>query len=896
MAVTTLNTISWRLYIGPHYDDYDWSGHNVGNSLSTPETTTTSGINGSSTSFTVSDGTNFPTSNGACWVGPNGSGQGWEYMPYTTRSGTSISGVTRESSSDVDHNRIHTVGATVHLWYPVTSNNGTLTLNEEASENLATVTWSASVSGVLAPHYVMRPGHIVVVTTATDGGAHTIFLLGFLDSPQITDNGDETAEWSFNIVSSAQILSQIEADGYRVGENRLSRDASGTTALVLNFDERASGDYTKAEPDLTATSVTDDDDSTLWIAERFKGTTIWLGTTNSDPENYSVTRFSQLYLNPPTSAGAGARWIELRAIGGDNHEGFAIYRADSVLDYVEWQYTGPGSMNEGDSIFLVEDEATFTRLNPHATSVAIYEFPEWFDGIDPTGGEVWLRIPQLNQWWARMRWGHGDGYIDHPDMPSRNWGGSNITAPATGETMRYLFNVTTGFASDYWETGMTRHAGYDLDKTNSEWVMITFPGLNLTLADDITASNPTGSEFLYINGTNGKYSVDGLPSSGTLIIGDEQIAYTSKSTSSGYVSGLTRGANSTTAAAHNADDEVYLLDGSTQTDAFALNEIGWSRAGGTIYPKSFKVYTTNIIDNIRTPDVSDFTDDWTLRATVTAHATSSYSLALANLRVRHALIEIFEMTTDPARPRLNEFYGIMSPSYHDSSLWRSLPTDVDILIEAIAEDAGIPSNAIVTTTGLPVMDNIETQNGGDVWTLISDMAEFAGIVITIGRDSRLHITDDTFWDGTISTAVTWTRSNATQVKMLDRPMRKIAQVELPWRTADGATTGTSVYPATAGVGSKVELNETIYANASAADYAAQRWYFLNTHQREFVVDVAGDGNAYRPRVAHAINWQFHLDHVAVTRDALIVGTSHTLSNGTWRNQLQLVQYGHESNF
>ena len=52
-------------------------------------------------------------------------------------------------------------------------------------------------------------------------------------------------------------------------------------------------------------------------------------------------------------------------------------------------------------------------------------------------------------------------------------------------------------------------------------------------------------------------SVDQFPTSGTLLIGAEQINYTGVNTDSNQITGLTRGVNGTTAANHSDNDEVY---------------------------------------------------------------------------------------------------------------------------------------------------------------------------------------------------------------------------------------------------------------------------------------------------------------------------------------------------
>ena len=64
-------------------------------------------------------------------------------------------------------------------------------------------------------------------------------------------------------------------------------------------------------------------------------------------------------------------------------------------------------------------------------------------------------------------------------------------------------------------------------------------------------------------------SVDQFPATGTLLIDSEQITYTTLNTSANTITGLTRGANSTVAAAHADNEEVYNYNSIT----YGVNDI-----------------------------------------------------------------------------------------------------------------------------------------------------------------------------------------------------------------------------------------------------------------------------------------------------------------------------------
>jgi len=665
VSAITLPDVNFRVYIGPYHLHYNWSGLNLGASFALGSATTTSGQVSGATTLSIASATNYGTAGGV-FVGPNGSGQAWEYEQFTARSGTTLT-VVRESTTDREHNGVHTNGASVYQFYPVTTNDGQLTISEEADENVSTITWRATISGVHAPQHVLRNGHIVVVTTSDDGGSYTIALVGFVDSPTISDDYKSIAEWTLNIVSSAQLVGEVEARGVRVGDADLADagSASSVTELVLPYDERYSGDFTQASPDLSAASAIDNALSTLWIAEHFTGTDYWSNSPNSDPENGFDLAFAHIYINPPPAAGAGARFIELRVRTSTYVRGFALNAANGGAGVEIWIFNGPGDVADGGSIFLVEDEEVFSRLNPLAQSAATYENRTFFqNAITPTGGELWLRLGELNIWQSRVQWGDANGYINHEDAPSDVWSGPRLPVPAVGQTMRYIWTHSSGTASTYWVTDYVRHAGYNIDDDDPMWIMTTLPGLGLKTAMPMTTSYPLSGDILTINGPDDKYSTDGLPSSGTLFIGDEKISYSSKTNQWVVVSG--RGVGGTPTA-HSEGDEVYIMDGSVPTDAYLVGGIGWTR-NGTIYPKWCKVYTSSIIDNVRTPDNDDYAVDWTLQDNVTNNASNNYFTTLTSTRVKHILIEIMSMTTDPARPRLNEINALVDSSLHNPAL------------------------------------------------------------------------------------------------------------------------------------------------------------------------------------------------------------------------------------
>lgn len=889
--MATLNEVTWRMWVGPHHLHFNWSALNLGASFAPSSTTTTGQISGATT-LVLASATGIGAATGL-WVGPNGGSQAWEYEQVTAGASTTKT-VVRESTADREHNGIHSSGASVHQWYPVTTNDGILNISDECDDTVTAITWRGSVSGVRAPQHVLRNGHIVVITTSTDGGAYTIALVGFVDSPTMTDDMSNNAEWTMNIISSAQLVAEVEASGVRVGDVDLADAGSATSVqeLVLPFDERASGDYTAASPDLSAASAIDNDLSTLWIAERYTGTDIWSTAPNSDPENGYPLRFSQIYINPPASAPPGSRFIELAVVTSLDVVGYNIYSANGANPTAAWLFKGPRDLDPRARIILAEDAAIFNQMNPLAETAAIYENKTFFAGMRAAGGELWLRFapPGFNFWYARVRWGDGNGLVDHEDAPSRSWTGPTVTPPAIGQTMRYLFNHNTGTASTYWQTGMVRHAGYDADDDDPIWIMNTLPGLGLTLAHNLSSSSSSGDK-IYINGPDGKYSTDGLSPTGNIVIADEFIFYGAKT--SEYITTITRGSGPSSAAAHREGDEVYVLDVNTPTDAYLIKEIGWQRSGGTIYPKDFIVRASNLINTPRTPDQDNYLSDWPLAYGVTGNSASSWSVPLFGQRVKHILIEIMSMTADPARPRLNEINAIVDASLHNPNLWLASGITAGALIQKLLESAGIWAGAI-SHSGTPAIASTVTADE-NAWTVVADLAEYSGCRITVGRDSKFVIAVDTFWTGTPTIASTWNRTSAVSVQQSFTRGAPVSQVVLPWRTPSGEANGKIYYPATPGRGTKLERSETLYASESAATSAARRLYFMRLYPFESIATAAGGMTERRAGEAHQVFWQFADDMQALNRLCICMASEHRLEKGNWSSTFRLRQYGHESN-
>ena len=200
----------FRAYIGPAYEPetsayhYAWAGLWGGTlNPATTETTVATTVADGATSVVLAGAPQ--TTKGGYWLGPNGTGQGWEYISYSGASGATLTGVRREGTAIREHNGVHTAGASARQWWDVTGDNGRLTLSELLDDPLSAITWTAELSGALAPQAALRRRHLVVVQTKAGAGAWTNALVGFLHQPRIRDDEKRLANWQFQITSVAGV-------------------------------------------------------------------------------------------------------------------------------------------------------------------------------------------------------------------------------------------------------------------------------------------------------------------------------------------------------------------------------------------------------------------------------------------------------------------------------------------------------------------------------------------------------------------------------------------------------------------------------------------------------------------------------------------------------------------
>lgn len=894
-------SVQWRAFIGPRWRTATEAGADLWTQIAagtlTPQADTTlaATLSDGATSASLAAASTWPSANGWAYIGPNGSGEAWEYISYTTRSSNTISGITREASAGREHNGTHTSGAAARLFWPLTTDNGQLTVNIEANADLSAETWTAQISGVTIPPVAIRNNHLILIQTREDpADAWQVFLCGWIQAPRTRDDYQRRGDWAISIVPAARLIGEAQTDGIRAGAIDLARhgSASSDTPLAYALREITSGDFVAADPGLEAGNVIDGDPNTLWIAERVKGTPDTAGFISPFDLGFF---FSQLYLVRQPGDTRPSRWLEYFC-GNQTLSRMELTNGNKKAVSVGFNNL---ACKFGDRLIFCEDRATFEADHPLAKPARIFQIgSQWFNDIRTAGDAICWYNPNGGTWTGRtFAW--GDGY-DHPTRDADDggdgpdWVGAKVTAPQPGQVMRYYYTAGQTWAYTQYRTDYLDHAGYAIDDGTDPWIIVTLPGLGLIIDADMTAGSPAAGATLRIVDESGGATTGGLPSSGTIQIALEQISYSSKSDAGIVISA--RGANSTTAAAHAKGDRVYVVDSTgTATDGQPIREITWRRRAGGSVPARFYLYRSGL-ETVRNPSQSGYGNDYEELASVSNHSAATYTITLSPpRRTRHVLLQFEYMTTNPGRPRLNELEAYINESAYGTATWISGSPSAAAMIAQVLINAGLPSAAITQSSGTATITGFTTAKD-KAWRVAVDLADYAGAYIAQPLTGLITIQPNTLWTAaSLTPASTFSRSNAKAIEISQILDMSISQVIVNWRTPDNSASGQEKYPATPlTVGAPVELDEAIFANAGAAQNAAKRRFLQGRYQYQIAIECAEGKPTIRPGAVYTLDWQLAEDMQPIQRTAIVTAVDHQIANGQFATVLTCIQSERES--
>ena len=890
----------WRLYIGPPYlrpsssDFWDWSAINESGSYTPADIYTLLSqqlASGASVAYVGSTGA-FP-SKGGFWVGDTRI----SFVRYTGKTATTFTGLSW--SGDSEEQTTYPIAATVRFWLDVTQNNGQLSLSWDIDSNLAAMQWSANIGGgVRIPQSAIRNNHAALVQTATSpGGSFTNYLLGWLRSPNFIENEAYRKSWTAQIVSSAQKVAEIEADGIRVGKLNIAADgsASAISSLAVPYKERFTGDYKPAEPDLSPAAAIDEDETTLWISEDVIGTplpTPNLTNTASDPTVELDMVISQVHIAPAVGEGSGYQWFEITVLVDGAQPSVAAWTDDEAYALLEIA----GSYSVGDKIIICADDVLFGQQNTRSAAKLVYSledtYPDFFDSLSAAGGAIGMYYTSLgggSGWVHDVIWGTGGvpdrGSSNPTDRYGAAYTGGTVTAPLPGQTMRYTF-ANSSTPKNNWVTDFNDHAGYRYsygDAYDEPWFLVELPALGLMLAEDVDTGY-TGTVTLKDDSGD---TTGGLPSSGSIQVGNSVITYNSKtSTTINVTSGV--------ASDHVTGDLVYAYSGGVASNGVPINEISWT--GASSYFKNFGIWYSSL-PNARTPGTSGWQSDYTQIVNVTNHASASHSTTFSTVRATKVVVLPTLMSADPSRMRMREFKVMLDRSYYNTDLWLEDGSAVTTMFSTLLQNAYVPSGAIsATDDGEHDMSDTNTEKA-NAWAVVSDLADMTGHRVKVTKASKFIIAADTFWAGghVYSPTVTWTRSNAASVRMLqdNSGMGTVSQVRLSWKSPDGSEEGTEAYPASPDWrGTVQEIGPYIYADSTAAAAAARKQYYLRKLPYTLYVAPKTPG-AYEPGQIHRVQWQFDGTWGLVDRYYMVVNVSEEIDSMAHSQSLNLIQVSRE---
>lgn len=532
------------------------------------------------------------------FVGPNADSEKWEYLSY------------KDSKANFERDQepsAHTAGAPVFLWYPLTNNIGAFTYDEEMSDNMATVVWTGKLSGVQAPSVILRPEHLIAITTSfrmdDNELLHEICMLGLIQRVSLSQDAQFLGRWDIDITCTSAILQNSSVPGVRMGPldiaSQCTADASSSLGAnwkltLAQLPEVEAGtvkeiDIVEMQEDCGPQHMLDGNENTLWVSDG------WCGPANAFANASNRDGWLALFVNPPPTALLGSRYIELIHMDALDilrwytMTWYNYYSGATLLQHSDWfqsfqsGFLGdeqglPGGDESGreERLIIAENAAIFSQLFPSARPKYLLDA----SSFDSEGREAvrraWWEGGALIQYLDKneppatpihrvlhsIRWGQptraqveaaweeqrGNGVPDDDLQDEEAY--IDTTGIRPGQVMRMdLANSSPGY---HYVHDYILAPGYvinnDPNQEDAEWLKITLPEMNHLLRDDAHA----GDTQIYIVDAGGSPNVEGfsIGSSGQIYIDDELVNYSGRDFLTGRLYGLTL------ARAHKAKSKV----------------------------------------------------------------------------------------------------------------------------------------------------------------------------------------------------------------------------------------------------------------------------------------------------------------------------------------------------
>lgn len=939
---------------------WDWSALTLAAYTPSPSATTlTYYCHAGDVAITLDSVSGWPSA-GGCWIGPYTAAQAWEYVTFTGKSGNDLTGLGRETIDVEQTGDHSAGAAVRFWWPLTTDDgqftisetldSALAVVDWEAQLSGFTFPQAAIRNGHLAL-VQMRWW----VTGDVAWGDWTNALIGWLDGPQMRSDATGENTWQARIVSIAGVMGNQNAYGIRVGGTDLAKAAdwqASSTQSVPYLLAGWAGEFTAAAPDLGVDALTDGKTSTGWISA------VCVGANNQPdldarwPNSYGI---DQVHTFPYTGQGRGYRWVQVPWWGGvePNQMLCLINHLGYFPQITNWERVNKpylpftGFQTVGEALIVCENAQLFQEQYPECTAPLLevndgttwcrqmsagtwptgiddkpptpitYTVAQWWDSLSATGGGLYV-LYDNNGWQTPgggIIWGNvteatceamwGSSYTAL-GTTFQTWTGAVLSAPSAGQTFRRKWSESHGGAATSWTTANLSLPGYFADADTFVWLAAELPGMGLTLTDDITAGAPGAGDTLEIS-LNGWPGVDGLDAAGTVQVGSEQITYSAKASDYSGVTVTARGVNGTVAASHTAGDTIYQVVGGVALDCLPVASIVLTWDAATPIAEDFIIraaaYTTVrlpgddwLVGTAEAPaGDTGYQADWTTLATVTGNADNPYTLTLGSpTRYKQLLIEIQAMSTDPYPASLNTV--TVAP---DTSVYRAdinlASTTAGLVIQQVLRNAGIPSGAVSVTAGTATLTDQTTAQDG-AWSVVADLAAFAGARVTVGRDSKVAVVNDPYWSiaGVPAETMEWTTLYAGAIEPDFANGLAVGQLELEWTGPTGDTAGIARYPTTPDSVGRIQREGPLYyANATAALAAATKRYWQARRPYGILLEAVGAPWTTRPGQVHGVQWQIDSTMLALNRSYMVTGVDHQIAGGALTSAVNVLQISRE---
>lgn len=940
----------FRAHIGGRWTDgddpvrYNWPALRAG-TIGTNfdiKTTATSPISVTNGTIYAASTAAFPAA-GHIHIQPAGSGEGWLFATYTGKTAATFNGVKwPDGTADIEGSYTISAGAIIRQFIPLDGEiaaalTDTMTITKSALGQFAGYDWSASVSGYHIVRHAIRNHHMIVIEYRTQPtNAWAILLIGWLEAPNFSDDHTHNAPWSVNIISAAAMMERYDAAGLTAGDRDIAQKgtASASNTLALAYKERHSGDFTAANPQLGAAQVVDGSLSSVWIADQMVGTYNY-AASNGDP-HWGYTSlydtqvvFSLIYLQRPAGYDSvGYRFIELTVVpqppdGTTNLRSHWIRSEKNGLKHLITPLE-KHDVEEGEKLLIVENRDLFLKEHPTNAAADFAEITDqaFWDSIDPAGDTLILTRQNVDQNISHMvSWGNATGIIPQDgDDPGEDWIGPQATAPARGEALTYVFLGADGLGTsttpaDYWRTDYNMAPGYTIGyyggdpdgwnqgKINEVWLKIELPELQLYLEEDMDTGDGAGTVIRIIDAT-GNGNTQGLPATGQIQIGYEQIGYSSKTQDTITITG--RGLNGTDIATHLVDDAILFLYNGVATASPPIRELKWQRARAP-YPENFRIYTSNGALQ-RTPGDDDWQRDWTLRDSrigFVANESDPGAYTWAKqfdppIRASHVLMVFYGMTTTPARPRLNRFIATVSSDEYQATTWMEQGKAAALIAADILINSGSAPGGSITAYATTLDALSLDVEPGPAFSTALDVIDYSHGIAKVGLDSHIDLEPHPWLQSSIlSPTSTWNRGNTIAAQEIQPAPGAIKQYKMTYSVpAEPNEDRTVIWPPAGSAprdGNEMEIGPYIAASEAAATNSARWRYQLARIPYQTVIQISPPGLDLHPCEIHSLTWDFGPAEKATgprfSRLMVVESVDHYFDAGRVATTLHLLQIG-----